>query len=247
MRKDRRIPALEEVLLIFDDKCIRELAQTGGLPRTADIQRFANDVRDAARLYILEASIASNNEVHHEVDGLLRAADRAVKARKRKDAACENVALRIENLSERARQLLNERGTLPEPEILRDPATQHAGCETAARLCRVGAYWTEGRRRPGGTRSKTMLSVLHAPPLQQHPPRREAQLKFLMWLRYAYLMAAGERPPATTSAETPTPFAQMAQLCLDKLRAGASAVELINELQERRNQVERQRLSGQNP
>jgi hypothetical protein len=233
-KKDRRIPAPEELPSIFDDKCIRELAHTARLPQTADIPRFAAAVLDAANLYIRDASIASNNEVYHEIDGLLRAADRAVNARKRQDAACETVAVRVELLSERTRNLLNEWGTRPDPEVLRDPATQCAACETIASLCRIGAGWREGRRRPGGRRSITKASVLHAPPLQQHPARREAQLDFVIWLQVAYLEAAGKSPPATSHPGRPTPFAQMAQLCLDKLQAGANAVEMINELQRQR-------------
>jgi len=246
-KKDRRIPTPEEVPSIFDDKCIRELARTARLPRTANIPRFGVAVRDAALVYIRDASMASDNEVHHEVDGLLRAADRAVNARKRKDAACENVAVRIERLTERTRKLLNERGTLPDPAVLRDPISQSAACEIVAKLCRIGAFWQEGRRRPGGERSTTMVSVLHAPALEQHPARREAQLYFMTMLRLAVLEATGMPSPRTVDPGRPTPFAQMAQACLNRLRAGANAVELINELQRRRKDKElRQSLSGQN-
>jgi hypothetical protein len=233
-KKDRRIQTAEKLPSIFDDKCIRKLARTARLPPTANIQRFATAVREAALAYIGDASTASDNEVHHEVDGLLRAADRAVHARKHKDAACDKVAALIERLSERTRRLLSDWGELPDPKALRDPATQCAACETIASLCRIGAGWREGRRRPGGQRSMTMVSVLHAPPLQQHPARREAQLNFVMWLQVAYVEATGEPPSPTAHPRRPTPFAKMAQVCLDKLQAGANAVEMINGLQRRR-------------
>jgi hypothetical protein len=216
-KKDRLTPTPEEVPSIFDDKCIRGLARRR-LPRTANVARFGDLVRDAALEYIRDANIASDNEVHHEVDGLLRAADRAVNARKRRDAAFEKVAVRIERLSERTRKLLNERGMLPDPEMLRNPATQHAACETIAKLCRIGACWQEGRRRPGGKRSMTLVSELHAPTLQQNPARREAQLNFVISLRLAYLHAAGKPPPRTANAERPSPFAETVQICLDQLR-----------------------------
>jgi hypothetical protein len=238
MRKVRRIPAPEEVPRIFDDKCIQVLAKLGKLSWAANIPRFTAGVRKAAEVFISDASAASDNEVHYEVDGLLRAASRAVKARKRKDAACGAVALQIEDLSERARKLLNERGTLPDPDILRDPATQHAACETVASLCRIGAFWQEGRRRPGGKRSLTMVPVLHAPALEQHPARREAHLYFISMLRTAVLEATGMLPPLTANHDMPTSFAEMAQVCLDKLQAGANAVKLINALQRRRKFME---------
>jgi hypothetical protein len=250
MRKDRRIPTPQELPGIFDDKCIQQLVRIDHRLRTANIKVFAAGVLKAAELFVGDASTATDNEVHYEVDGLLRAAERAVRARKRKDVAYEDVAVRIERLSERTRTLLNDRGwaRLPVPQVLRDSAGQCAACEIVARLCRIGACWQEGRRRPGGKQSMTMLSVLHAPMLQQHPARREAQLNFVMWLRLAYLEATGTPPPPTAHAGRPSPFAKMVQVCLDKLQAGANAVEMLNELHQRRNEIElRQRLSRQNP
>jgi len=84
----------------------------------------------------------------------------------------------------------------------------------------------------------TMISVLHAPALKQHPARREAQLYFMMMLRAAVLEATGMPPPRTAHHDVPTPFAEMAQVCLDKLQAGANAVKLINALQRRRKLME---------
>jgi hypothetical protein len=251
MRKDRRMPAPKDLPRLFDDKCIRQLVRIDSRLRSANIQVFAAGVLKAAELFVRDASAATHNEVHYEVDGLLRAAERAVKARKRKDVAYEDVAVLIERLSERTRTLLNDRGfgTLPEPETLRDPATQCAVCKTVARLCRIGACRQEGRRRPGGKRSMTLVPVLHAPPLEQHPARREAQLYFVMMLRAAYLEATAKRPPATSNPGRPSPFAKIAQVCLDKLQAGANADELLKELQRRRKDREKrqQRLSCQNP
>ena len=70
--------------------------------------------------------------------------------------------------------------------------------------------------------------------VQQHPARREAQLNFVMWLQVAYVEATGEPPSPTAHPRRPTPFAKMAQVCLDKLQAEANAVEMINGLQRRR-------------
>ena len=246
-KKDRRIPTPEDLPRILDDKFICVLAQEAKLSWAANIPRLAKGIRTAAEVLSREANTVSDNEVHYEVDGLLRAAARAIKAQKSKDAAYKKVALQIEGLSERTRELLNRRGTLPAPEILRDPAVQQVACETIVRLCRIGAYWQKGRRRTGGKRSMTMVSVLHAPSLEQHPARLEAQLYFMMMLRAAVAEATGIPPLPTAHPGRPTPFAKMAQVCLNKLQAGANAVELINELQKRRKEMESRRLSRQNP
>jgi hypothetical protein len=244
-KKDRRTPPC-----IFDNKCIAELARTAGLPSAANVPRFKAGIRKAALIYLREAGTPTDNEVYHEVDLLLRAADRAVSARKRKDAACEKVAVQIERLSERTRKLLSKRGTLPYAGTLRDPKMQHDACVTVARLCRMGARWKEGRRRHGGKRSMTKVSVLHAPALQQHPARHEAQLNFAMWVQVAYCEATGMLPTFTAHPDTAlrplSGFPKMLQICLNKLGAGANAVELLNELHRRRKQM-RDRLSHQNP
>jgi hypothetical protein len=239
VKKERRIPKAQDVPRIFSDQRIRELAAEAKLLLNDNL-RFAAGAREAALIYIGDASAASDNEVHHEVDELLRAADRAVKRPKHKDAAYEDVAKRIERLSERTRELLNERSIraaaleMPDPEALRDPTRRDEACEAIARLCRIGACGKEGRRRPGGKRSMTMVSMLHAPEAEQHPARRKAELNFVMWLRVAYLEATGKRPSPTANPARPGPFARMVQACLDEIRASANAVELLNELQQRR-------------
>jgi hypothetical protein len=255
IKKERPIPKAEEVPRIFSDQRIRELAAKAKLPLGDDL-RFAAGVREAALIYIAEASAPSHNEVHREVDELLRAADRAVKQRKNKDAAYEDVAKRFERLSERTRERLKDRSAraaalkMPSAEAFRDAARRDQACEAISRLCRIGACWKEGRRRPGGKRSMTMVSELHAPELQTHPARREAELNFVMNLRLTHLEATGMLPPLAVRHVTPTknlpktahprkrlpPFAQMAKECLVLLgRRDVDVVEMIQKLQRRRN------------
>jgi hypothetical protein len=243
VQKDRRVPALEDLPRIFDYKFFQYLVQTKLLPAEIEIPRFTEGVLEAARIYVRDAGEFTNNDVHHEVDRLLRAANRANDARKRKDVSYTSVAVQLERLSDRTRKLLNNRGMLPEPETVRNPATQRKACETIGRICRIGACWQEGRRRPGGKRSVTMVSVLHAPALQQQPARRETQRNFVMWLRTAYLEAAGKPPPRTAHSDRPSAFARVVQTCLHKLGTGANAVEMLNELQRRRNEMESQHTS----
>jgi hypothetical protein len=77
VKKERQISKAQDVPTIFSDQRIRELAAKAKLP-LGDELRFAAGVREAALIYITEAGALSDNEVHHEVDELLRAADRAV-------------------------------------------------------------------------------------------------------------------------------------------------------------------------
>jgi hypothetical protein len=190
---------------------------------------FIEGIRCAYQIFSEDAGKATLNEVHHEIDELVRAALRAVKARKGQDAACEEVARRVERLSVQARTLLNKRGTLPDAEALRDPTRQRDACETVARLGRVGAYRKQGRKRPGDKKSTTEVSVLYAPVLQQYPSRREGPAHaFVGWIEAAYIEATGKKPPCTANRSNPGPYAHFVQACLDELRASADAVDLIN-------------------
>ena len=94
-------------------------------------------------------------------------------------------------------------------------------CEAIAGLLRVGLK--------GGK------PLLNAPQPRQRPPRREAELTFVMWLGIAYLDATSSTPPPdTANPERPGPFARMVQACLEKIAPGADGVGLINELHRRR-------------
>jgi hypothetical protein len=102
MAKSRRSIASEDIPRVFDDACLRELASE--LPAGADLARFAEGVREAARIYAKDARIPTDNELHAEIAALQRAADRGQHDR---------VATLIESVSPQARQLLNERGARP--------------------------------------------------------------------------------------------------------------------------------------
>jgi hypothetical protein len=233
MKKPTTITAAE-VPRIFSDAHVRLMASTAGLEEIAEdkLQGFAASVQHAALIYLNYEP--TSNEVHRQIDELVRAALRAAKARKRPDVACEEVVSLIERLSKQATKIMNRFCTLPDAETLRDPARQRDACETVARLGRMGAYFKLGRKRDRGKRSVTEVSVLYAPTLQQHPRRRDAQIAFLMGLEAAYVEATGEAPTPTANLNRPGPYARFVRACLDQLRAAANAVELINERDRRR-------------
>jgi hypothetical protein len=60
----------------FDDSCIDELADIGRLPEGADRKRFAEGIREAARIYARDARTPTDNELNAEVAALYGAAKR---------------------------------------------------------------------------------------------------------------------------------------------------------------------------
>jgi hypothetical protein len=227
--KTRKIAPAQDVPKIFSDDRVRQLAAEAKLPSNADLPRFAAAIRDAAAIYIRDVSTSDDNAVHHEIKALYGAA-----ARRRYADAAERIA----NLSKRTRDFISKRGErpsvpwkLPDADTLRNEATRDDACAAIVSLLRIGGRRQEGRRRPGGKRSMTFTATLHAPKLQKHPQKRQAERNFVMSLQLAYTEATGQLPSLTVNPERPGPFAKMAKVCLKSIgMPAAGVIELISEL-----------------
>ena len=216
MRKDRRVPAPEKLPRFFDDKFILDLAQQAKLSWAANVARFAAGIRHAERQYVVDKAIPSARAVRDEIKALYSAANRY---------RYKETATRISKISERTRALLKTRGdrlglAIPESEALRNRASQDDACETIVRLLRIGIEYGK--------------PLLYAPEPPRRPPRRKAELDFVMWLEVAYVEATGMPPTHMANPDRPGPFACMVQACLKKIAPGANAVGLLNKLHQRR-------------
>jgi hypothetical protein len=243
--KKRPVIAIEEVPTALDDAKMAELAKIGKLPPDADKTAFADGVREAARIFAVEARIVTGNDLNHEIGDLLRAAER-----RRYDEA----ATLLENLSAESRYLLVDRGArpnirieLPTPDALCNPERREAACEAIARLCQFGGESVPGRRRPGGKQSRpTWRPLMYAPKPQRNFPKRDAERNFVMWLSMAWLEATGSAPTPTARYGNEGPFARFARECLRLIGAPhADVSERLNELHRRRREMEDR--SGKRP
>ena len=229
--KSREPIAAADIPRVFDDARIDALAAIGRLPAGANRKRFAESVREAARIYAKDARMPTDNELNAEIDALYRAAERK---------RYGQVADLLEKLSPKARELLSKRATrlslqLPATEDQCKAARQERACEIVLSLCQYGGSYATGRRRPSGKRSRTWRPLVHAPKRTRHFPKRDAELNFIMWLQAAWLESAGERPSLAANPERPGPFARMAAEILRLVGAShADPVGLINELNRRR-------------
>lgn len=230
VKKSRRfIFALEDVLTVFDDVCIRKLTANAKLPQDANLDAFGWWIREAACMFASDTRIPTANELHDEIAILYKAAQ---------GQSFEQTADLLERLSPEAREMLRTlslRLALPAPRDLREKATREEACHAVASLCRIGGQLVEGRRRPTGKRSRRVLRpILFAPEPRRHFPRRDAERQFVSRLSDAWRNAAGVAP-SRTARWGPTrdlgPFASFVSECLRLVGAGdADAVELINEL-----------------
>jgi hypothetical protein len=235
-----------DVPRVFNDARIKDLAKIGHLPVDADRQRFADGVRKAACVYAMGAQKPNNNTMRDEIEQFHRAAARP----KQKDTRVANL---VAKLSPETLQWLKAREAtpgfervgrvglkFPSLEDLRDPARRDEFCDIVRRFCSFGGMYIEGRRRPSGKRSIAWTASLYAPERISHPPKREAERRFVMQLRLAWLEATGEPPTATVNpGSSDRPFVNMLRECLRLVDAGhADAVGLINDLNNRRVQME---------
>jgi hypothetical protein len=223
-RKTARPPEL----VVPSDEQVKEMATMLGLSSNTPMDVFREDVCRAFAQYSRFAR--PNNEIHHEIAGLARAAT---------SSNYSQAAHLIRNLSTGAHLLLRHREErsaaltgLPDPQDLLSISTRDQACRRIELMTIQGGFVKDGRARQCGKRSSpTMAPVLYAPPLRGRPTRRDAEMWFLIWLRVAVTEATGSLPTPTANASAPGPFARFVQKCLDLAGAqNVSAADLINRL-----------------
>ena len=242
--KLRRAISADQVASIFDEVCIRRVAQIAKLPAQADIGRFGESIREAARIYARDAESPTVNDLHDAIAALHRAAERRL---------YKKVSVLLADLYPAARDLLSKRAAklqrrnlarvsqrrarpsprimLPTPETLSDLQARDAACANVVSLCALGGGFVEGRKRPSGNRSRTWRTGLYAPARRSHVPKRSEERTFVIWLQVAWLESTGTAPAKTAHHEDVGPFARMARECLRLVGAPhADAVEIINQL-----------------
>jgi hypothetical protein len=199
-KRSQTLISAEEVASVFNDDCVSRLAKLSRLPANANKSRFAQGIRDAVLIYLRDVAVPDGNDIHREISKLHQAAQN-----KRYEKSFEIAT----HLSEQALAILNRRNLpgvalLTDPSALLDPARQRQATEQLAALCRnwVPFKPKEGRKRPGGRRSKTFAPDLYAPPASSHFEKRGAERTFLMWLRIAWLPERAQ--PASVQRQRPT-------------------------------------------
>jgi len=233
--KKPTVIAVADVPRVFSDANVRRMVSAARLSiPTARLKHFAEAVREAVLLFLEYLGKPTGNQVHLEIAELVRAAVRAVRARKRPDYACEQVARLVEQLSAPARKIMDRRGTLPDPAALRNLATQIDACSAILGAGRLGIRHEPGRKRGMDRRSVSREAELYAPKLQERPLRQEAEHLLVMLLEDAHLRATAELPPPTAHHDRPSEFAEFLQACFEAIGLEADVIGLLARRQQRR-------------
>jgi hypothetical protein len=228
-----------DVPYVFDDACLKELAELTRLPSSADMRIFGAGVRWAVRGFLNETNQPTPNRLHREIAALHRATMRA---------EYEKLAVLIECISPAARHWLEGRRAtigelmpdwrIPDAEELRDPARRANAASGLRRLIQVGGTYRH-RMRPSGRPTVSVVPLMHAPAPSRAEPRREAERSLVMLLQFVVAEAGGQVPLTARVADAGRkagPFVRMAERVLLLTGAWNSAgaegrvVRLINDL-----------------
>lgn len=255
----------EEIADRFSARSLEKYAGDFKFPAATDIAILSRGIRTAVEIYIDERSLPNQNQQFKEIQNLFKAARLlfSIQAELTKQrsypfngavskkintyilkAALEAAALseQLSNLSNATIVLLANRGKrfvkpilLPSPKDLVDSSSYHRVCSAIFSLCSMGRGRRKKRNRPTGRKSETVEIDFFAPSATRHPPKRQAEINFIMWVQIAWLEATKEEPTLSASFENPGPFVRLIKHCFSQAGADyANAVELINELNHRR-------------
>ncbi len=256
VRKQRaRLISPDDVERVFDDSAIQCLAQAARLPRSADLTRFGRSIRAAVHQYLIDANAPQPGEHRAAIASLARKARDALDG---KPGALEATADALEALHPATREMFVEDIAYPMnfPTVrdLRDPVHGRKALSRLWGLCHRGAEWKEGRRRPGGKRSRPRLEPLLVDPRLRwsertqgytvlgRPPRETELVMLCMHLGDAYWRATGKMPPRRADPRTPGPFLRLVREVLRMVGAAhIDAAELVEASYGRRQRYSRRR------
>ncbi len=225
-RKQRaRLILSDDVERVFDDLAIQCLAQAAKLPHSADLARFGRSVRAAVRQYLTDTNAPQPSEHRAAIASLARKARDALDG---KPGALEATADALEALPPATRKMFVEDIAYPKsvPTVcdLRDPVHGRTALSLLYGLCHRGAEWKEGRKRPGGKRSRPHLQPLLAGPRwRRGRPSNRAEFMLCTYLDSTYWVATGRRPPRRADRRNPGPFVRMVRDVL--ALAGAASID----------------------
>ncbi len=225
-RKQRaRLISPDDVDRVLDESAIRSLAQAAKLPPSADMEWFDRSIRAAVHQYLIDANTPQPSEHRTAIASLARKARDALDG---KPGALEATADALEALLPATREMFVEDIAYPKsvPTVcdLRDPVHGRTALSLLYGLCHRGAEWKEGRKRPGGKRSRPHLQPLLAGPLgQRGRPANRTEFMLCTYLGSAYWVATGRRPPRRADRRNPGPFVRLVRDVL--ALAGAASVD----------------------
>jgi hypothetical protein len=229
----------KDIEVVFDSSVVAELAKCIKAPADANLVRFGDDIRAAARAYLAEYARTDWKAIAAQIRDLYRYAD---KAERGADEAAVRLADYLGSINLSTRQWL-ERCALrpipfPTPVEIIDKQTRQQAVQRLRRIVSYGLQPANGRLRPSGKRSRSNKPILRAPVVGRGGVRDLAARGFVQHLALAYLEVTGRSAPRRVNLHTPGPFLRLVQKCFQRTKIPAGyVVDLINERENLRKEM----------
>ena len=192
--------SLGDVESVFNDSVVTTLAEDLQVPTQAR-SRFAQSVRLDARLF-LEAKARPNYPAL--AAAIKRLYQLVTRAERGSDLEVRRLIRSIEETSADVWDWLNlgklKRYAAPAAEEFLSPQRRQSAIEGLRQFLTIGGSIVEGRKRPGGRRSRSFKPLLRIPAnMKLGRQRGQAERDFVGWLSLTYLEATDKLPPNTVN------------------------------------------------
>jgi hypothetical protein len=244
----RSLIALSDVEHVFDDDAVTELARIAKLPADADVARFTESIRIAARIFLEKKALLNAPHLREAIKRLYQLNTRAGRGG---DRAARALAHAADAMPASVRQWLisiNARHgrNIPTASEILSPATRQSAIERFRLILSYGGGVVVGRKRRRGRRSRSFMPLLRVPEqIRRGRPSGAAEREFAQWLAVAYLEATEQPPPHTAhhSHVIRGPFPRFVYRCFDLVGAPSGSVtRLINQFGSARRDIACRRL-----
>ncbi len=173
---EHRLIALSEVDTAFDEKAVKELGRAAKLPTGADIARFGENIRIAARLYLEGKSRLNAPRLREKIERLYQLNKRAERG---SDQAARALARGVEIMDDDVRRWLDSCNAgrcreIPTPAEILSPETRQSAIKRFRLILSFGGDVGPGRKRAGGRRSRSFTPHLRVPAGQEAWPSARA-------------------------------------------------------------------------
>jgi hypothetical protein len=250
-RKRRLLIALDEIDQTIDDAAIMELAKIARSPANASLSRFAQNIRNDARLFIEAMGRLNIPKLREEIARLYGLTSRAASGGK----ATIQLARALEAMPTEVRDWLarsdHTSRNIPTAAEILSPATRTDAVDRLRLILSYGGVVEDGRKRPTGKRSRSFRSLLRVPAsIKRGAPPGEAERDFVQNLALTYTELTGKKTPYTVhySFEIRGPFPKFVHRCFELVGVPSGNVtRLINERGAVRRQIERRPPIDTNP
>jgi hypothetical protein len=227
----RSLIAISDVEGVFNDEIVKGLAQSLKLPANANIARFGESIRIAARIFLEAKGRLNAPRFRAAIERLYQLNTRAEGGSDRAARALARVvgAMPADVRRWLACQIPGRK--IPTAEEILSPAMRQSAVERFRLILSYGGSVVAGRKRSGGRRSRSFKPLLRVPErIEPGRPRGEADRVFVQWLAVAYVEATRRPPPRTAHYDIRGPFPHFVHQCFELVGAPTGNVtRLLNQ------------------